>query len=97
MSEVKGGKGTNVSKIKWLLLIEQHRAFFHPLKDVWIPGLVGNFLRCLLSRAAMSEECVVCFPVTCAHTHAHTHKHLLSVLDCRSMICSNRVGKGDKD
>ena len=26
MSEVKGGKGTNVSRIKWLLLVKQHSA-----------------------------------------------------------------------
>lgn len=27
MREVKGGKGTNVSRIKWLLLVKQHSAF----------------------------------------------------------------------
>ncbi len=43
MREVEGGKGTNVSRIKWLLLGEQHSAFFSAVRTVcmrwWLPSM----------------------------------------------------------
>lgn len=78
MSEVKIREGHKCVKDQVAFTCQAAaQCIFHPLRTVCIPELVGDLLRCLLSRAATSEECVMLSRLS---SHPPTHTHSLGVL-----------------